>query len=155
MQHSPFPACTEREALNWTPKVNETKGHMTLGHSSWTLWSPLDLFLDGEFPLHWQATWSMSLFQHAEKKWMKRRGIWPWFIQVGPFRVHKIYFWIVNFHFIIKPHAAFPFSCMQRKGSLNWTPKVNETKGHMTLGHSSWTIWSPLDLFLDSEFPLY
>ena len=34
MQHFPFPACRERGALQWAPKVNDTKGCMTPGHSN-------------------------------------------------------------------------------------------------------------------------
>ena len=50
------------------------------------------------------------------QKWMTARGVWPWGIQIGPFAVYETYFCKMNFHFIHKSHAAFPFSCMQRKG---------------------------------------
>ena len=52
-------------------------------------------------------------------KWMTQRGARPWGIQVGPFGVNQTYFCNINFHFIHKPHAAFPFSCMQRKGQAS------------------------------------
>ena len=34
MQHFPFPACKEKDTLLLTPKVNDTKGYITLGHSN-------------------------------------------------------------------------------------------------------------------------
>ena len=139
------------------------------------------------------------------------RVICPRDIQIGPFGAYRKFFWKVNFHFIRRPHAAFLYSCMQRKGQfsvdLKWewdhgvydsgvpeldyfesmkpilpkwistfltshmqnfpfpaysemgtphcTPKVDESKGYMTLGHSNWTICSPGNLFLQNEFPLY
>ena len=33
----------------------------------------------------------------------------------SPFEVHETYFWKVKFLFIKKPHAEFPFTCLQRK----------------------------------------
>ena len=39
MQHFPFPACRGKGTPQWTPKVSDTKGCMTLGHSSWSIWS--------------------------------------------------------------------------------------------------------------------
>ena len=47
-----------------------------------------------------------------------------------------------------KPHASFPISCMQRKGQRKSVPKVNDTKECGTLGHSSWIVWSPENVFL-------
>ena len=72
-----------------------------------------------------------SLSQHAEKGTpqyrpqmrMTPRDEWPWCIQIGPFRVYKTYFWKVNFHFFTRPHAAFPFSSIHKKGIPNIDPK--------------------------------
>ena len=58
---------------------------------------------------------------------MTARGVRPWGIQIGPFAVHKTYFCKMNFHFINKPHAAFPFSSMQRKRHPTVDP---ESEGH-------------------------
>ena len=163
MQHFPFPASREKATPQWTPKVDETKGCMTLGHSNWTIWSPRNLFLQTEFPLYYKAICSISLFLHAgerdtphwTQKWMTLRGVWPWGIQIGPYGVQKTYFCKVNFHFINRPHAAFPFSCIQRKGHPSVETKSDDTKGCRTLGHSIWNNLSPQNIFLQSEFPLY
>ena len=86
---------------------------------------------------------------------MTPRGVWPWGIQVGLFAVHQTYFCKINFNFINRSHAAFPFSCMQRNGRPTMYPKSEWHQGCMTPGHSSWTIYSPQNLFLQNEFPLY
>ena len=52
MQHFPFPAYSEMDTPLYTPKVNKTKGYMTLGHSNWIIWSPRNPFLQNEFPLY-------------------------------------------------------------------------------------------------------
>ena len=52
MKHFPFPACRDRDTPQCTSKVNDTKGSMTLGHSNWTVCSPLNLFLKDEIPLY-------------------------------------------------------------------------------------------------------
>ena len=46
-----------------------------------------------------------------------------------------------------------PFSCIQRNGQ--WSQKVNETKGCMTLGHSNWIISSQQNLFYIRKFPTF
>ena len=64
-----------------------------------------------------------SLFLHAEKralhtrpqKWMTPRGVWPWGIWIGPFAVNETYFCQLNFHFIDRPHAGFPFLACREK----------------------------------------
>ena len=88
--HFPFSACRAKGTLQWTPKVDDTKGG----------------------------------------------------IRNGPFAVHENYFCKMNFHFINWPHAAFPFPAYSEMDTPQCTPKVNGTKGHMTLGHSSWTLGS-------------
>ena len=80
---------------------------MTLGCSNWTICSPQNLFYTNKFPL------------------------------------------------FNRPHAAFPFSCIQRKGHLTVDPKSEWEKVCMTLGHSNWTIWSQLNLILENKFPLF
>ena len=39
----------------------------------------------------------------------------------------------INFHIFDKPHAAFPFSCIQKKGHLNSGHKINDVRGCMSL----------------------
>ena len=101
----------------------------------------------------------ISLFLHAEKRdtlyWTpKVNGTkWcSWGIQIGPFRVHKTYLSYMNFHFINRPHAAFSFSCMQRNGYPTLDPKVNETKGCITLGHQVGPFWLHKTYFCKTNF---
>ena len=54
---------------------------------------------------------------------------WSWGIRFGPFAVHGTYFCKIDFHFINKPHGAFPFSCIQRIGLLMMGPKSGWHKG--------------------------
>ena len=56
----------------------------------------------------------------------------------------------MNFHFIDRPHAAFPVSCMQastRRGRLeNWTPTMDDRNGltvfsYLCTGYTkTWTV---------------
>ena len=108
-------------------------------------------------------TCSSSLFLHPGKrapyigpqKWMTPRGVWPWGIQIRPFAVHEAYFWKLIFHFINSHMQDFPFPACREKGTPQWTPKVNDTKGCMTLGHSNWTICSPRKPIFPNWFSLY
>ena len=137
MQCFPFPASRGKGTPWWTPKVDDTKGYMTPGHSNWTICSLWNLFLQNGFPLYSQATCSSSLFLHQVKwaplskpqKWMTPRGVWLWDIQIRSFAVYETYFCKMNFHFLNKPHAAFPFSCMQRKGHPTVNPKSEWHQG--------------------------
>ena len=134
----PFSWIQWKGTPQWTPKVSDTKGCMTLGHSNWTICSPRNLFLQNGFPLSCQATCSISLSLHvvkwailnASQKWMTPvpRGEWPRGIQIGPFAVHKTYFCKMDFHFF-RSHAAFPFSCIQRNGAPTVDPKIEWHEG--------------------------
>ena len=59
MQHFPFPASREKGTLQWTPKVDDTKGCMTQGHPNWIIGSPQNQFfllvvssVTDYFPVH-------------------------------------------------------------------------------------------------------
>ena len=59
------------------------------------------------------ALWNeQRLFMNGTK------GVCPWGIQIGPFAVHETYFCKMDFHFINRPDAAFPLSCI----TVKWTP---------------------------------
>ena len=114
----PFSSMQKKgRTLQWIPKVSNTKGCMTLGHSNWTIRSSQDLFLQLKFPLYKQSICSISLFQHAEKgtpyrrtqKWITPRSVWPWAIQIEPFGFQKTYFCNLKFYIINKSCVAFPF----------------------------------------------
>ena len=51
-----------------------------------------------------------STSPNVPQKWMTPSGVWPWGIQIGPLAVHTTYFCQIDFHFINRLHAAFPFS---------------------------------------------
>ena len=71
---------------------------------------------------------------------------------MGPFPVYETFFCNRNFHFINKSHAAVPFPACRVKGTPQLTPKVNDKKGCMTLGHSNLTNCSPQNLFFKNRF---
>ena len=107
--------------------MNDTKGCITLGQSNWVIWSLRNPYLYKLFPLYYQASCNISRFPHGEK----RASVLHWTSKVndteactydpdvghlnGPFKVHKTNFYPNFLHFFQKPHAAFLFSCMQRK----------------------------------------
>ena len=66
---------------------------------------------------------------NGPQKWMTKRGVWPLAIQIRSFAVHETYFCQMDFHFINKPHAAFPFSCIQRKRAPHSGPKSEWHQG--------------------------
>ena len=75
-------------------------------------------------PFTFGVHYGLSFFLHAVEgdtpQWTPKvndtRGVWPWGIQIGPFGVQETYFCKVNFHFINRPDAAFPFSCILWNG---------------------------------------
>ena len=86
-------------------------------------------------------TCTISLFLHAVKrvafsgpqKCMTPRGLWPWGIQIGPFRVHKTHFVYLDLLFITNHMQHFPFPASREKGTAQNTQKVSYTKvGHPT-----------------------
>ena len=136
---------------------------MTLVHSNWTLCSPWNLFLQEEFPLLYQATCSIPFprmqreraLHNGSQNWMRARALWTCFIQVGPGKVHKTYFWKIYSHFIRSHMQHFPFPACREKGIPQCTPKLIDFKGCMTLGNSIWTMWGLPNFFLDNIFPFY
>ena len=65
---------------------------------------------------------------------MAPRVAWPWGIQIGPFGIHETYLSHINFHLINKSHAAFPFSCIPRKGQPTVDPKTEWHQGSCDAG---------------------
>ena len=84
------------------------------------------------------------------QKWMIS---WPCCIQIGPFTVHKSFFCKMYFVFHYRPRACriSLFLCAENGKHHSRPPKVSNTKGYMTLGHSNWTICSLWNLFLQNE----
>ena len=120
----------------------------TLGYSNWTICSPQNQSVPIKFPLYqqkWNAACGLLIATHMQhfifpayrkkahhgglQKWMTPRCLLPLGIQIGPFAVHKTYSCKINFHVINKPHAAFAFSCIQRKGHPTLDPKSELQQG--------------------------
>ena len=57
--------------------------------------------------------------QWTTPKVMIPRGVGPWGVQIGIFRVHETYFCKIDSHFFNTPHAAFPLSACRGKGITN------------------------------------
>ena len=89
------------------PKVNEKGGFECLGHSNWTICSPLSPFCCGNFQfvssLYWEA------------------------------------------------NSYYPRGLIVRRGKSP-IPELNETGVFRCLGHSNWTICSPLSQFCSWNF---
>ena len=161
MQHFPFPACREMVSQHWTPRWMRVMGPGAFKFDHLESTKPIlekkisTLFMCQMQHFPFPACREKGTPKYGSHKWLTPKGVWPWGTQIGPFAVHKTYFCKMNFHFINRPHAAFPFSCIQWNGHPTMYPIVSDTKGCMTLGHSNWTICSPRNLFLQNEFPLY
>ena len=85
-----------------SPKVDDIKGHVTLGRSNWAIWSPLNGFCSKKVPPFYQPPIINQFFilQKERKegrrrgrkwengtlpKWMTPRGFWQLGIQTEPF----------------------------------------------------------------------
>ena len=164
MHHFPFPACVEREELQWVSgpqKVNDTRVYypraLQLNHLNSTkpIFEKKNSTL---FTCHMQNFTFLASTEKGTPHWTPKvndtnRCMTP-SIQIGSYGVNVANFCEVSFHFIYKPHAESHLSCIHWKGQSVMNQKVNESKRCMTLGHSNWTIWSPRNPFLLNEFPL-
>ena len=131
-----------------------------LGHSSWILWSPRNIFLD-----HFINKPHANLLSlYAEKRAlpiMYPKSEWEQGVyDPGAFKLDHLestkpilHKWISTFLTCHMQH--FPLPACREKRTPQLTPNVNETKGCTNLGHSNWTICSPQNLYLSYRFPLY
>ena len=89
---------------------------------------------------------------------MIQRGLSAWGIQIGSFAAGWAPFVLEIFHLFHfhtgRPILITPESQWWEKG-IHSTPKVNETGGFQCLGHSSWTIYFPLNPFCSRKFPSF
>ena len=89
---------------------------------------------------------------------MRQRGLGAWGIQTGPFAVHWAHFVPKDFHLFHlhtgRPILITPEGQLWEKGVLP-TPKLDETEGFGCLGHSNWTICSPLHLSHSEIIPSF
>ena len=142
--------------------LSQPLSNVTLEHPCWTIWSSRKLFWKinfhfhnkphAAFPfpacrerdtLHWNPKvnyikgYSTSLFLmqrngHPTVDPKSEWGAWPCGINL-----HFI-------KFINKPHAEFPFSCMQRRGDSTvhsaWTPKVQNSNNQYEVVCTSATL---------------
>ena len=139
-RHFLLPSCREKRALYQTSKVVQPWGiHFGLFGVQETHFLKMNFHFVNK---------PHFLFLHTEKRepyirpqrWMATKVVQPWGIPIGPFGVQETHFCKMDFHFVDKPHGAFPFSCMQRKGN----PKV----GYF------WTMGVPPILHLHLHLPL-
>ena len=92
------------------------------------------------------------------QNWMRQRGFSAWSIQNGPFAALLAHFVPKDFqlfHFHSgRPILITPEGKYAEKGILP-TPKLDETEGFQCLGHSNWTICSPLSPFCFRRFSTF
>ena len=116
--------------------------------SNWTIWSPQNLFLQHNFPFlkgHMQHL-PFPACRGKEQLTAKPKSKWhQWVNDPGAFELDHLQSmkpmfatWISTLLTGHKQHFAFP-AC-RGKRQLTVDPKVNDTNGYMTLGHSNWTI---------------
>ena len=81
-----------------------------------------------------------------------------WGVEIGPFAASSahfvlIFFQLFHFHtgmpILITPEGQF-----WEMGNFS-TPKLDETEGFQCLGHSNWTICSPLSPFCSEIFTTF
>ena len=114
--HTGEPILITPEGQQWkrgiqpTSKLDETEGFGCLGHSKWTICSPLSPFCSEIFPSFSPSYWgAISYYPRGlimEKRvfsqlqnWMRQKGLGTWGIQTGPFAAHSAHFVLKNFHF--------------------------------------------------------
>ena len=155
MQHFCFPACREKGSQQWTPKVNDIKGCMTLGHSNETSCSLWNLLSIAKFPLFkkpdakfpFSACNMLVCPRQRRAAATARPPVHCPLILLGPqsrgsrrdggFKVHTISFCEIGFHFINKSHAGFLFSCKQKQAQGKGQP-IFEPKSAWWQGMHRW-----------------
>ena len=92
------------------------------------------------------------------RNWMRQRGFSAWAVQTGPLaalctsHIPKL-FQLIHLH-TGEPILITPEGQLSEKGILP-TPKLDETEGFQCLGHSNWTISSPLHLSHSEIIPSF
>ena len=92
------------------------------------------------------------------QNWVRQMVFSAWGIQTGPFATHSAplvlkHIRVLHLH-TGEPIVITPKGQLSEKGIL-LTPKLDETGGFQCLGHSNWTICSPLNPFCSKTFLLF
>ena len=135
--------------------MDESERCKCLGHSNWTICTPLSPFCSGNFqfgsPLYWEVRRAKVQLQN----WMSQGSMSNWGIQIWSFAALSAHFVLAIFNlfhlYTGRPILITPEGLIVRKGKCA-TPELNETEGVECLGHSNWTICSPLSPFCSGNF---
>ena len=140
-------------------------GFGCLGHSNWTTCTPLSPFWFGDFstfPLSYRGVQSyyprepiMGKGHSPNFRIEWDRGAWV----LGAFKLDHLHSFkpiLVSdifqlFHF----HTGEPILITPERKGINPTSNLDETEGFGCLGHSNWTICSPLSPFCFGNFPTF
>ena len=149
-----------------TSKQNETGGFQCLGHSNWTICSPLSPFCAKRFSTFSLSYWEANSYYprglimgkgnspNFKTGW--DRGVWvPGAFKLDhlqPFAPLTFSNYSIFFTFILgRPILITPEGQLSEMGILP-TSKQNETGGFQCLGHSNWIICNPLSTFCSETF---
>ena len=114
-----------------------------------------------ECPRHWKpsasSTFGVGRIPFSQYGWVRGVSV-PGTFKLNHLQPFKpILFWnFPNFFtFILESQFLLPQRANNGKRRVHPTPEKNETGGFGCLGHSNWTICSPLSLFCFSNFPTF
>ena len=145
------PSCTPHGGVGWYGVLIWHSTPACTPHS--TRWSATPIHhskMTPECGVQNSAECHSKYPENGHHKWMTSRGVWPFCIQIGPFRVHKTHIPQVNLYFFKSQMQYFLFlACsvadaagIQRNGPP--TPEMDVSKGHS----------EPTKLFSVHRFPL-
>merc|ERR1739836_54140 len=94
-----------------SPNMHDTEGFECLGHSNWTICSPLSPFCSEKFPSFSLSYWGANSYYPRGPImgvgrispfpiWMRQRGLSAWGIQTGPFAALSAHFVLENFQLL-------------------------------------------------------
>ena len=111
----------------------------------------------GQFLLPQRTNYQKWEFFQLQNR-MRQGFFSAWGIQTRPFAAHYATFVSKKFHLFHfhtgRPIPITPEGQYWEKGNFS-TPKLDETEGFQCLGHSNWTICSPLSHFCSNIFSLF
>ena len=149
--------------------MDDTEGFQCLGHSNWTICSPLSYFCFQVFttfsPSHWEANsyyprgpiMGKGKSHNPKTEWDSGFWVLGAFILDHLHHFKPIYSWtFLNFFtFILESQFLLP----QRANNGSWEnfpfPNMDDTEGFQCLGHSNWSICSPLRPFCSESFQTF
>ena len=145
--------------------MDETEGFQCLGHSNWTICSPLSQFCSEIFQTFDFHTPEANFFipqeegklEFSQPEWDTRDSV-PGALKLDHLQPFKpILFWNFSnfFTFILGSQFWLP----QRANNGSWEnfpfPNMDWTEGFQCLGHPNWTSCSPLSQFCSEIFQTF